>query len=1363
MNMRALLCRVLPGVLLVGWPLQALALEPVADPLASPLDEPGLDLSDQVQRERVVARLREIENTRSEIARSKALALGLPLRRELTGGRIQEIYDFDQLRPRYRITHNANAAISTGANLLRSSPYSLNGSGVTIGMWDGGSGRSTHQEFGSRLVVMDGSVSIDHATHVAGTMIASGVSTTARGMAGSAILHSYDWNSDTSEMTSRAASAANQADRLYLSNHSYDFTSGWVGIGGGSPFRNWEWYGSGTSSTAIENDFGVYGAEARTQDSISFNAPYYLIFRSAGNDRTDNPGAGQMVALSPGSTTVVAYDAALHPKGDGSYRGGFETIGYNAVAKNVLTVGSALDAVTSGVRDPAKASSSAFSSWGPTDDGRIKPDVVANGDSLYSSLNSSNSGYGYFSGTSMASPNACGSAALLVGQYNTLFPGQAMRASTLKGLLIHCADDRGNAGPDYKFGWGLLNVKTAADVLIDHQANPLKQRVTEGQVSSTTQSRTQTFLWDGTSPIRATLCWTDPAGTSTTTSDSRTVRLVNNLQLKVVAPDGTQHLPFVMPFVGTWTQASMDQPAVTGINNTDNVEQVHIPTPGSTGTWQVVVSYSGTLTNNLQNYSLILSGSAAEAPPPPPLSLNSISPATGLSGSVVTVDLAGNSLRADTNVRLTRSGQTDIVASTAVMVGESLRCQFNLGGAAQGRWNVVATNPDLQSATLEGAFEVLGAIWSENFDGTVTGWTSEATRGSNSWTLSTTRFDSAPNSYFAPGPNTRTTCSLISPVVAIPTNANNLQLKFKHRYDLQSQKDGGRLELSVDGGTWFLAGGSGTSFVSNGFNSTINSTSNDFGSGAAVWSGKSGSFLETIVNLTDTAKFAGHNLRMRWRIATNSSTSSVGWNVDSISLTGGGDFTNDPPAIVDQAGTASVETQTDQDGTLFEVVRSTETTLAVVASDDGGEPRLTYEWSLANGPASVAFMPNASNAAKQCTAEFQQMGDYQLAVTVRDQEGLSVTSTVNVRVAQAATGLTILPAVASVTVGGSQAFHASLVDQFGDAMATQPAAFDWSVSGGGTVSPAGVFTAAHAGGPFVVTAASGEFANIATVTVLRAPAVITLSGLEAVYDGTPKPVTVTTDPPGLAVSVTYDGSSSPPSAAGNHAVAAMITDPDHQGTAEGTLVIAKAPATVLLSGLDAVYDGTPKPVTVTTDPPGLAVSVTYDGSSSPPSAVGSHAVSAVVTDPNHSGSATGTLVISPGSGWTAWVASHFSVAEQESGQAAASADPDGDGLPNLGEYALGSDPHGFTPPLRAVREEGALAITFTRPAGLADVACTAEASEDLLQWSPATLEVVASDGGVETVRVSVGNAAARRFLRLRFTSGAGSGSSPPPP
>src|SRR6478752_6854573 len=291
--------------------------------LADLLADPATDISRAADRARVVERMSANENTRRQNARAKAAARGLPLRTELPNGRVQEIQDFDGERPIYFTTDNVNAAISTGANLLRTSPYSLTGAGVTIGLWDGGSGRSTHQEFGGRLVVMDGAGSIDHATHVGGTLIAAGVVAAAHGMADGATVNSYDWNSDTTEMTARGATVAGEAGKIYLSNHSYGYIGGWNYVNNGT--RVWEWNGSGTSSTSMEDDFGKYNSYARDSDSLAYNAPYYLVFRSAGNDRLDNPSAGETVSLSPGGGTVVSYNPSIHPAGDGNYRGGFDT------------------------------------------------------------------------------------------------------------------------------------------------------------------------------------------------------------------------------------------------------------------------------------------------------------------------------------------------------------------------------------------------------------------------------------------------------------------------------------------------------------------------------------------------------------------------------------------------------------------------------------------------------------------------------------------------------------------------------------------------------------------------------------------------------------------------------------------------------------------------------------------------------------------------------------------------------------------------------------------------------------------------------------------------------------------------------
>ncbi len=148
-----------------------------------------------------------------------------------------------------------------------------------------------------------------------------------------------------------------------------------------------------------------------------------------------------------------------------------------------------------------------------------------------------------------------------------------------------------------------------------------------------------------------------------------------------------------------------------------------------------------------------------------------------------------------------------------------------------------------------------------------------------------------------------------------------------------------------------------------------------------------------------------------------------------------------------------------------------------------------------------------------------------------------------------------------------------------------------------------------------------------TLVVAKASASISLSGLNATYDNTVHAVTATTTPTGLTVAVTYDGSATAPTNAGLYNVAATINDSNYTGSNTGTLVIAKATATVALSGLTQTYDGTAKSATAITTPTGLATTITYDGSLIAPSAVGSYAVVATVGNANYTGSASGTLTI----------------------------------------------------------------------------------------------------------------------------------------
>jgi endo-1,4-beta-xylanase len=141
------------------------------------------------------------------------------------------------------------------------------------------------------------------------------------------------------------------------------------------------------------------------------------------------------------------------------------------------------------------------------------------------------------------------------------------------------------------------------------------------------------------------------------------------------------------------------------------------------------------------------------------------------------------------------------------------------------------------------------------------------------------------------------------------------------------------------------------------------------------------------------------------------------------------------------------------------------------------------------------------------------------------------------------------------------------------------------------------------------------------------PASVSLANLTQTYDGGPHAVTITTTPAGLPVDVLYDGSAAPPVNAGTYHVDAVIDHPNWAGSAQGTLVVERAPAAVVLGGLSQAYTGIPRAVTVTTIPVGLPVTLTYDGSSAPPTDPGSYAVVAVVADPNYVGAASGTLTI----------------------------------------------------------------------------------------------------------------------------------------
>jgi hypothetical protein len=253
-----------------------------------------------------------------------------------------------------------------------------------------------------------------------------------------------------------------------------------------------------------------------------------------------------------------------------------------------------------------------YSGWGPTDDGRVKPDIVANGFTLRSTTLSNT--YGYKSGTSMATPNASGSAVLLMEHYQGLFgSGEYMRASTLKGLIIHTADDLGRAGPDYEFGWGLMNVKAGVHMLDRHYHAWPCTRIVEGFFDKNDGTDSWDIIIDDTSEaVKFTICWTDKKGTAKSSLDDRTSVLVNDLDLRVTGPTGTVYFPFSLDVLNPSAVAT-----ATSGNDIDNVEQVVVPAGMIPGSYTVQVTHKGSFfPNNSQWYSLI-SGSGLLSPTPP--------------------------------------------------------------------------------------------------------------------------------------------------------------------------------------------------------------------------------------------------------------------------------------------------------------------------------------------------------------------------------------------------------------------------------------------------------------------------------------------------------------------------------------------------------------------------------------------------------------------------------------------------------------------------------------------------------------------------------------------------------------------------
>ncbi len=437
----------------------------------------------------------------------------------------------------YMTVTNDNNRTRVQADTVQAAPYGLDGSGITAMIYDGGTARASHDDFGGRLTVRDSSGTHYHSTHVAGTVGGSGAASggTYAGMAPGVTMVSYGFQYDGSGIFLYSNPGDLESDyNQAINTYGAEIANNSIGT-------NTETNGF---SCSIQGDYGVTSALIDAIVGGSLGAPFRVVW-SAGNERQgsrcDIEGYGDYYSTAP-------------PSG----------------AKNHICVGainSNNDTMTS------------FSSWGPVDDGRLKPDIVGPGcqsSSDYgvtSCYSSSDTAYTTLCGTSMAAPTVTGCLVLVLEDYYAQFPSApAPRNSTCKILLAHTAVDLGNTGPDYVYGYGSVRVQDTIDFMRSGAFE-------ENQVS---QGGTVTYpitVNAGESLLKVTLAWDDHPGTPNVNP-----ALVNDLDLVVLDPLGHPAYPW------TLNPASPSSPAVqTQADHVNNIEQVLVNNPAA-GTWTVQVT-----------------------------------------------------------------------------------------------------------------------------------------------------------------------------------------------------------------------------------------------------------------------------------------------------------------------------------------------------------------------------------------------------------------------------------------------------------------------------------------------------------------------------------------------------------------------------------------------------------------------------------------------------------------------------------------------------------------------------------------------------------------------------------------------------
>nr|WP_315029163.1 S8 family peptidase [uncultured Chryseobacterium sp.] len=527
---------------------------------------------------------------------------------------------------------NANSDLLNTAGNINGLAGSFNGEGIKFTIFDGGRIYEAHTVFGNatgRVTNKEAATQSysDHSTGVGsfiggiGANLSSGTPPVpvgnTRGVAINSTMDSYMFSTTT---LPGATAASTVFDKILIaqpniSNHSYGVNSGWTenyDTAGNLTSYLYNGYKAGDSFYDYQ---GTYNSNDYNYDLIAYNNPSYIIVKSAGN--YFNMGPTGTTSTAPkyyrGTAGNVLFGATdTLPPNNCSL--GYDCIGTGSLAKNIIVVGATDIISTNGGRYTAASDviHSSYSSAGPRDDGGIKPDISTVGTNvLYAATSAAGSiSWAMGSGTSFSAPVVTGIIGLWTQINKQLFDNALLNASSAKVLTIHSAAEAGNIGPDPQFGWGFIDAKKGAELLVG-KANGSVIFNNETLTSGTMNTRM--VRASGSEPLKVTISWLDPKYTPNyqyvdDVFNNRTSKLINDIDLRIIdTTDNTIYYPWKLNADSPMT------PATKADNTVDNVEQVVINTPVSGRTYKIQIGNKGTLVNDAgapapQNYSIIVTG-----------------------------------------------------------------------------------------------------------------------------------------------------------------------------------------------------------------------------------------------------------------------------------------------------------------------------------------------------------------------------------------------------------------------------------------------------------------------------------------------------------------------------------------------------------------------------------------------------------------------------------------------------------------------------------------------------------------------------------------------------------------------------------